>query len=625
MSLGLRSSDILEARLAALENDVRRARDEVEACSILVLSLDAAALLHPSSSSSVSGTTDVRAPALIDPSAGADKGLAQIAAKIETLEQAWAIRSSGIGRQCDESIHRLDSEVMDVWRAFRQQDQRHAQAVKDCLESLQQQERHLEDTKLALKEARSQKATTGGVEKSELDSMMKAMMGEISSQIAQLSSGLQGCQEEVSRMSTRDMKLDDDRLRVDRIEKAVEALVQQRRLDAQSVDRRLRDLTSRMTAIAVSGSSDDLKRDSVLEVQELRSELELLRSTLLPEATLQSTRASRALADGWHALREEVLSLRKDVGGMWDGQNPTDIVAALRADVEELRRQLAQVIFKDLEGGSSSLQREGQENWAECSRRLTALEGRPRDREQQLSLLADVRSLRDERQEDSANTLMMKHSVNRLERDVAELQRQRSTATGSRRSRSRPGSPEGDLTLTRRALAGSPVALGSTANSEAAPGRSGDGSNVVGFPVVLGRKVEWPLFAHQVARYRNNAVELGPMISEDVVVSGIPFRLKFYPDGSALRQTDGFCSLYLRTLKPANLRFRLFTGNVASPILEATSATGSRDLGRHDMCFLKDALDASGGVVIGVELLPEGTDMSQDKDRDKMGGGGSGS
>ena len=49
-------------------------------------------------------------------------------------------------------------------------------------------------------------------------------------------------------------------------------------------------------------------------------------------------------------------------------------------------------------------------------------------------------------------------------------------------------------------------------------------------------------------------------------------------------------------------RFRLFAGSHFSPVLEANTARGGRDQGRHDLCRLSEALD-EGQVLVGAEVL----------------------
>ncbi|CAJ1419593.1 unnamed protein product [Effrenium voratum] len=96
----------------------------------------------------------------------------------------------------------------------------------------------------------------------------------------------------------------------------------------------------------------------------------------------------------------------------------------------------------------------------------------------------------------------------------------------------------------------------------------------------------------------------GALLTGELEVAGIFCRLKFFPDGSPSRQTVGSCSLYLMCTVPnVNVRFRLFAGTKYSPVLEANTARGGRDQGRHDLCLLKDVLNEDGSVVVGAEII----------------------
>lgn len=135
------------------------------------------------------------------------------------------------------------------------------------------------------------------------------------------------------------------------------------------------------------------------------------------------------------------------------------------------------------------------------------------------------------------------------------------------------------------------------------PTRGSRSSTTPGFPAVIGPKLEWALPA-KVLREVGAPGTNGVLTTGEMEVAGIFCRLKFFPDGSPLRQTDGSCSLYLVCTVPnVNVRFRLFAGNRYSPVLEANTARGGRDQGRHDLCLLKDVLNEDGSVVVGAEIL----------------------
>eukprot|EP00434_Breviolum_minutum_P014311 symbB.v1.2.012619.t1/scaffold874.1/size155782/13 len=104
-----------------------------------------------------------------------------------------------------------------------------------------------------------------------------------------------------------------------------------------------------------------------------------------------------------------------------------------------------------------------------------------------------------------------------------------------------------------------------------------------GFPVVIGPKLEWALTA--------KALQAGRLDGNNgVLMTG--------------EMEARSCSLYLVCTVPnVNVRFRLFAGTKYSPVLEASTARGGRDQGRHDLCLLEDVLNEDGSVVVGAEIL----------------------
>jgi len=123
-------------------------------------------------------------------------------------------------------------------------------------------------------------------------------------------------------------------------------------------------------------------------------------------------------------------------------------------------------------------------------------------------------------------------------------------------------------------------------------------------PVVWGRQIQWTLSAGQLKRAMSSSDgNSGPFITNELEVEGMPFVLKFYPDGSPLQTLDGHCSLYLVALEPAAVRFQLFAGKHRSPEMQC-SYDRKRDQGRHDLCRFEDALsEVDGSVTIGAQIL----------------------
>ncbi|CAK9083119.1 Trophinin [Durusdinium trenchii] len=225
--------------------------------------------------------------------------------------------------------------------------------------------------------------------------------------------------------------------------------------------------------------------------------------------------------------------------------------------------QVTQLVVRGLEERFANLRadvsrevatvvRESKENWVVASRRLAALEAWPAS---QAELSASMHSLRSEHQEDRGRLEILSREAEGLGRQVVHIRRELSL-----------GRPE----IAEEGLTGAP------------------------FWIQLG------LFGG--AEPKKIAVKSAAKMA--VLVAGIFCRLKFFPDGSPLRQTDGSCSLYLVCTVPnVNVRFRLFAGNRYSPVLEANTARGGRDQGRHDLCLLKDVLNEDGSVVVGAEIL----------------------
>ena len=126
-------------------------------------------------------------------------------------------------------------------------------------------------------------------------------------------------------------------------------------------------------------------------------------------------------------------------------------------------------------------------------------------------------------------------------------------------------------------------------------------ARLAGVAAVVGRRVEWALSASEIAAARGGAPG-APLVSQRLEVMGVALRLKFFPAGSRLRRRDGWCSLYLAALTPAELSFRLFAGRHVSRALEASVRGAPKELGRHDLCDLEEVLASDGSTTVGAEL-----------------------
>eukprot|EP00435_Cladocopium_sp_Y103_P016672 s4056_g4.t1 len=181
---------------------------------------------------------------------------------------------------------------------------------------------------------------------------------------------------------------------------------------------------------------------------------------------------------------------------------------------------------------------------------------------------------------------------------MASMANSRSPRTQRKRSKENRKSIDGQVLQQEQSTSRSITPRGG-------PGRGSRSSiTTPGFPVVIGPKLEWALTAKALQAGRQAPGNNGVLITGELEVAGIFCRLKFFPDGSPLRQTEGSCSLYLMCTVPnVNVRFRLFAGTKYSPVLEANTARGGRDQGRHDLCLLGDVLNEDGSVVVGAEIL----------------------
>lgn len=292
------------------------------------------------------------------------------------------------------------------------------------------------------------------------------------------------------------------------------------------------------------------------------AKVEALRAAKAPEMASEQ-RALATLADGLFALREEVR-LQSRSGGFPSaspgapsgGGAGAQEIASLRAEMADMRRQVTQTMFIDLE------------------ERLTALH--------------------------SDLSLEFAGAIAEVKQRVADLES----------SRARGGAPASGLhTEARAAQRGIQKALQPGASTpprgrrDLSPGPGVARKPKPGAPVIVGRRVEWQLSAEQVEAAVAGAAQLGPLVSRELEMSGVKFRLKFFPAGSPLRQQEGYCSMYLLTLVPVELKFRLFAGDTESPMLEATSRAAAKDIGRHDLAALSEVLGAEGGVMVGAEFL----------------------
>jgi len=440
-----------------------------------------------------------------------------------------------------------------------------------------------------------------------LEGLLERVMAEMGKSVASLEERCVRLEAEVAQLAALEVGIKADRERSGQLLRAVELLAQQRREDTQGARAQLREVEARFRELSEREHKEDSWR---AEADAIRGELDDLRSTKIPSVFQQSTRATRLIAEGLQALRREVSRLQERlevrVPAVPDSAaslEATGALAALHAELADLRQQVSHAVRVDFEERLAALRadvaaevatsvRDARDQWTGASRRIASLEPWPIE---QASLRAEVRALRTELQEDHARLQAVARGTQDLERRfVYGLPGPEADAptpasvpalpvgvkAGQWASSGRPRLPSTSPPRSRRVRDQTP-------DSAVLPPEPGSASSQG--PVVLGRRVVWPLSASMLEEAKR--LGAGGMLA----TAGVLCQLKFFPGGSPLRQREGFCSLYLLPLVPASLRFRLFAGSHLSPALEASTLCGKRDQGRHDLCRLQDQLDAEGG------------------------------
>lgn len=636
----------LEERVGQIEIELQRALEEVEACSVLVLSLDGVSL--GTASGSAGGRrleTD-------------SEETLRLKARIDVLEEAWALRSTTVGQRAEESIARVEEEVKKIWRELLSKERNPSK------ESGHVEARLIEDLKQRLEKTQSQVAELNALKPEDVDSLMKKMIDEAGHSVKLLGDRCSKLEVELATMQATDVSSQADRERTEQLEKMVDLLLQQRRQDLQESQANFREVEARFLDL---DQRDHAEKSWRQEAEAIRKEIQEVRSTHVPSLFQQHMKAMKAMQEGLAAVRAEVKKLSEVVEAVQASSTPraeaqadgsSREVLALKAQVSDLQEQVTLLVVRGLEERFANLRadvsrevtaavRETKENWAVASRRLSALEAWPAS---QAELSAEMQSMRSERQEDRGRLELLSREAEGLGRQVVHIRRELSLGPRPEAAEEPPapveassngGLLEGLFSETPKAAKGtirSAAKMASMATSRSprtqrkrseenrrsidgqvlqqeqstsrsitprGPGR-GSGSSITtpGFPVVIGPKLEWALTAKALQAGRQAPGNNGVLITGELEVAGIFCRLKFFPDGSPLRQTEGSCSLYLMCTVPnVNVRFRLFAGTKYSPVLEANTARGGRDQGRHDLCLLGDVLNEDGSVVVGAEIL----------------------
>lgn len=637
----------LEERVGQIEIELQRALEEVEACSVLVLSLDGGI-----GTASGSGGRRLETDS---------EETLRLKARIDVLEEAWALRSTTVGQRAEESIARVEEEVKKIWRELLSKERNPSK------ESGHVEARLLEDLKQRLEKTQSQVAELNALKPEDVDTLMKKMIDEVGHSVKLLGDRCSKLEVELATMQATDVSSQADRERTEQLEKMVDLLLQQRRQDLQESQANFREVEARFLDL---DQRDHAEKSWRQEAEAIRKEIQEVRSTHVPSLFQQHMKAMKAMQEGLAAVRAEVKKLSEVVEAVQassstpraeaQANGSSREVLALKAQVSDLQEQVTLLVVRGLEERFANLRadvsrevtaavRETKENWAVASRRLSALEAWPAS---QAELSAEMQSMRSEWQEDRGRLELLSREAEGLGRQVVHIRRELSLGPRPEETAEEPPAPteassgggllEGLFSETPKTAKGtirSAAKMASMATSRSprtqrkrseenrrsndgqvlqqeqstsrsitprgGPGRGSRSSiTTPGLPVVIGPKLEWALTAKALQAGRQAPGNNGVLITGELEVAGIFCRLKFFPDGSPLRHTEGSCSLYLMCTVPnVNVRFRLFAGTKYSPVLEANTARGGRDQGRHDLCLLGDVLNEDGSVVVGAEIL----------------------
>lgn len=608
----------LQDRVQQLEEGLQRTHDEVEACSVLVLSFDRCGV------STQRGRSDGPPP----------EETGRLKARLEVLEEAWALRSTTLAQHSQDSLARVEDEVQQLWRALSkgepQKQQRESKAEADRLiERVEKLQLEVADLQILKVE--------------DVDSLVRKFTEEVDKSVQLQASRCSRLEEDLAVVKAAESTTEADRRRCVQLEKMVDALVQQRRQDLQQSQENLREIDARFHDL-------DQKEKQEKSWPKEAEVFVLSSGTSEPQNTCK-------LGE----ILEAVQATQNGPGREEQSEKAREVLA-LKVQVSDLQEQVTEVVVRGLEERFATLRadvsrevasvlRENKEDRSAAWRRLSALEAWPAS---QAELSAEFHRLRQQHEEDRGLMEVLRRDVEGLGRQVVQLRRDFSIAqdptaeaavmetdAASRAGlleglfgTSVPAIPTEEVTSAPKAVRSAMKLTTSMASSRSprssrktrspeqrrsldgqvrprsnTPGERNDRgstrSTVSGFPAVVGNKLEWALTAKSLQAAREAPGVAGALlVTGEMEVAGVYCRLKFFPDGSPLRQAPGFCSLYLVCTMPnVNVRFRLFAGTKSSPVLEANTARGGRDQGRHDLCQLKDVLGEDGGIVVGAEIL----------------------
>jgi len=647
---------VLEARVVGIEGELQRLRDEVEACSVLVLSLDSSVGVGPKLRALERGGGETSQQlAEVDPQVN------HLTGRLKVLEEAWSLRRERIAVETKVELERFEREILELWRALRRQEDVHLPQLRSQCEALARSVQDLQDSVPNGTEALKPSSPS---DFASIDQLMESFAHDVGQATAELDQRCQRLEECVAELAADKGLADTDRQKAQELQQMIEILVQQRREDISATNFQLKEVAARFTEIDQRENRNNSWR---LEADQLHKELEALQVDKLPGLAAQSSRATRLLSDGLQALREDLLRLGERVEAFPKGASSLHQVGSselgqelveVKAQVDELRHQLVRTLAGGIEdrflemrsqlaSEVEAVQRRCKAQWVEASRRLAALE--PWQSEA-ASLHAEVQALRSERQEDRVRwglalqdellalragmTQGIEQRFSKLDQTLATREEMtdrieaRIAALTSDVVSAKANAPNPRLTLPQAAGAnpvvqagirdtpapralprsrspelrynttspGLPPPLSGAPTPPARPSALSQPQQVI---VVQGRRMEWSISAASLKAAGQGS---GQLVSDEVEVAGCLCTLKFFPTGSPLcKGPKGTCSLYLSISNQKVVRFQVFAGHIVSPLLECTYDR-RRDQGRHDLCLLEEALDAEGGILVGAEL-----------------------
>ncbi|CAL1154385.1 unnamed protein product [Cladocopium goreaui] len=345
----------LEERVGQIEIELQRALEEVEACSVLVLSLDGVSL--GTASGSAGGRrleTD-------------SEETLRLKARIDVLEEAWALRSTTVGQRAEESIARVEEEVKKIWRELLSKERNPSK------ESGHVEARLIEDLKQRLEKTQSQVAELNALKPEDVDSLMKKMIDEVGHSVKLLGDRCSKLEVELATMQATDVSSQADRERTEQLEKMVDLLLQQRRQDLQESQANFREVEARFLDLDQRDHAEaEMKNRGLSKTMGTQVQLpgwySIGLSTTLPQAIrkeiqeVRSThvhmKAMKAMQEGLAAVRAEVKKLSEVVEAVQASSTPraeaqadgsSREVLALKAQVSDLQEQVTLLVVRGLE------------------------------------------------------------------------------------------------------------------------------------------------------------------------------------------------------------------------------------------------------------------------------------